>query len=138
MCRLFPCIPIFRWFFLLKVQKRYVYVIILKIALIFVKNVLFRLKKGMSELLHWATQKHFAQGDPPPQFPCLVGHSDLSIRKTPRVVDLLTVTIFFQSKKIYSMTVKDEKRRTIFYFLMVSNLLKIIHLFESNKYLKTS
>ena len=103
MCRLFPCIPIFRWFFLLKVQKRCVYVIILKIALIFVKNVLFRLKKGMSELLHWATQKHFAQGDPPPQFPCLVGHSDLSIRKTPRVVDLLTVTIFFQSKKIYSM-----------------------------------
>ena len=33
MYRLFPCIPIFRGFFLLKVQKGCVYVIMLKIAL---------------------------------------------------------------------------------------------------------
>ena len=34
MYKLFPCIPIFRGFFLLKVQKGCVYVIILKIALV--------------------------------------------------------------------------------------------------------
>ena len=40
------------------------------------------------------------QGDlPPPQLPRLVGYPDLSMRKTLRVVDLLTVMIFFQSKQ---------------------------------------
>ena len=34
MYKLFPCIPIFRGFFLLKVQKGCVYVIMLKIALV--------------------------------------------------------------------------------------------------------
>ena len=48
MSRLFPCIPIFRGFFLLKVQKGCVYVITLKIVLVLVKNVLFGLKKGIS------------------------------------------------------------------------------------------
>ena len=44
------------------------------------------------------------QGDPlPPQFPRLVGYPDLPMSKTLRVVDLLTVMIFFQRKKIYSM-----------------------------------
>ena len=37
MCRLFPYIPIFKGFFLLKVQKECVYVIMLKIALLLVK-----------------------------------------------------------------------------------------------------
>ena len=50
MCRLFPCIPIFRGGFLLKVQKECVYVIMLKIKLVLVKNMFFGLKKGISEL----------------------------------------------------------------------------------------
>ena len=79
------------------------------------------------------------QGDPPPpQFPRLVGYPDLPMRKTLRVVGLLTVMIFFQSKKFTACKVKDEKEETIFYFLMVFNLLKIIHSFESKKHLKNS
>ena len=67
----------------------------------------------------------YLQGDPPPpQFPRLVGYFDLLMWKTLRVVDLLTVMI-------------DEKEETIFYFLMVFNLLKIVHPFESKKHLRT-
>ena len=67
------------------------------------------------------------QGDrPPPQFPCLVGYLDLPMRKTLRVFGLLTVMVFFQSKKITACKIKDEKEDTFFYFLMVFNLLKII------------
>ena len=50
-----------------------------------------------------------------------------------KVVGLLTVMIFFQSKKFTASKIKDEKEETIFYFLMVFNLLKIIHPFESKK-----
>ena len=40
------------------------------------------------------------QGDPPPpQFPRLVEHPDLRMRKILRVVGLLTVMIFLQRKK---------------------------------------
>ena len=40
------------------------------------------------------------QGDHPlPQFPHLVGYLDLHMRKTLRVAGLLTLMIFFQSKK---------------------------------------
>ena len=78
------------------------------------------------------------QGDPPPpQFPRLVGYPDLPMRKTLRVVGLLTVMIFFQSKKFTACKIKDEKEETIFYFLMAFNLLKIIHPFESKKHLRT-
>ena len=63
------------------------------------------------------------QEDPPPlQFPHLMGYLDIPMRKTLRVVGLVTVMIFFQGKKIY--------------FLMVFNLLKIIHPFESKKTFK--
>ena len=48
MYRLIPWIPILEEFFLLKVQKGCVYVIMLKIALVLVENVLFGLKKGIS------------------------------------------------------------------------------------------
>ena len=76
------------------------------------------------------------QGDPPPpQFPLLVGYPDLPMRKTLRVVGLLTAMIFFQSK-FTACKIKDEKEKTIFYFLMVFNLLKIIHPFESKNHLK--
>ena len=78
------------------------------------------------------------QGDPPPpQFPRLVGYPDLPLRKTLRVVDLLTVMIFFQSQKFTACKIKYKKEETTFYFLMAFNLLKIIHLFESKKYLRT-
>ena len=78
------------------------------------------------------------QGDPPsPQFLRLVGYPDLAMRKTMRVVGLLIVKIFFQSKKFTACEIKDEKEETIFYFLMVFNLLKIIHPLESKKHLKT-
>ena len=73
----------------------------------------------------------------PSQFLRLVGYPDLPMRKTLRVVALLTVMIFFQSKKIRAYKIKDEKEETIFYFLMVFNLPKIIHPFESKKYLRT-
>ena len=78
------------------------------------------------------------QGDtPPPQFPRLVGYLDLPMRKTQRVVGLLTVMISFQIKKFTACKIKDKKEETIFYFLMVFNLLKIIHPFESKKHLRT-
>ena len=79
------------------------------------------------------------QGDPPPspQFPHLMGHRDLLMRKTLRVVGLLTIIILFQSKKFTACKTKDGKEETIFYFLMMFNLLKIIHPFESKKHLRT-
>ena len=58
MYRLVLCVPIFRGFFWVKVRKGCVYVIMLKIALVLVKNVFFGLKKGISRLLHWIAQKH--------------------------------------------------------------------------------
>ena len=70
---------------------------------------------------------------PPPQFPYFVGHPDLPMRKTLRVVGLLTVMILFQSTKFTACKIKDEKEKTIFYFFMLFNLLKIIHSFESKK-----
>ena len=60
MYRLFPCIPIFRGFFLLKVQKECVYVIMLKIALVLAKVYVLVGKKGISELSRWVAQKHTA------------------------------------------------------------------------------
>ena len=71
------------------------------------------------------------------KFPRLVGYSDLPMRKTLKAVGLLTVTIFFQSKKFTACKIKDEKEEITFYFLMVFNLLKIIHPFESKKHLRT-
>ena len=50
MCRLFPCIPIFRGFFLLKSLKKCVCGLVLKIALLLVKNICFDVKNGISEL----------------------------------------------------------------------------------------
>ena len=79
-------------------------------------------RRGMLKLLG-------LQGDPPPQFPHLVGHPDLSMRKTLRVVGLLTVMILFQSKIFKACKIKDEKQETIVYILMVFHLLKIIHPF---------
>ena len=88
-------------------------------------------RRGKSKLLD-------LQGDPPPpQFLSLVGYPDLPMRKTLRVVDLFTVIIFFQRKKFTVCKIKDEKEETIFSFLMVFNLLKIIHQFESKKHLRT-
>ena len=51
MYKLFPSIPISGGFFWLKVQKECAYVIMLKIALVLVKNVFFDVKKGMTELM---------------------------------------------------------------------------------------
>ena len=52
------------------------------------------------------------QGDrPPPQFPRLVGYPDLPMRKTLRVVGLLTIMIFFQRKKFTACKIKDEKMK---------------------------
>ena len=77
------------------------------------------------------------QGDPSTtQFLRLVGYPDLPMRKTLRVVGLLTAMIFFQSK-FTACKIKDEKEKTIFYFLMVFSLLKIIHPFESKKHFRT-
>ena len=56
MYRLFPCIPIFRCFFI-KSVKECVYVIMLKIALLLVKIYILVGKKGISGLLRWVTAK---------------------------------------------------------------------------------
>ena len=78
------------------------------------------------------------QGDPSTtQFLRLVGYPDFPMRKTLRVVGLLTVMIFFQNKKLTAYIIKDEKEETFISFLMVFNLLKIIHPFESKKHLRT-
>ena len=82
------------------------------------------------------------QGNPHQLSP-LAGHPDLPIMKTlMRVVALLPVmtfkrvrSIFFQSKKLTVCKVKDEKEVTN--FLIVLNLLKIIHPFEGKKHLRT-
>ena len=60
MYRLGSCIPILRVFFLLKVQKRCVYVNILFLVLILVENVFIGLKKGISKKMHWVAEKHTA------------------------------------------------------------------------------
>ena len=57
MCRLFPCIPIFRGFFLLKMRKKCVYVIMLKIALELFKIYVLVGKKGISGLVSQAAAK---------------------------------------------------------------------------------
>ena len=49
MCGLFPCIPIFFFFFPLKSVKKWACVIMLKIALLLVKNVFFGLNEGISK-----------------------------------------------------------------------------------------
>ena len=78
------------------------------------------------------------QVDPPhPQSPRFVGYPDPPMSKTQRMVGLLAIMIFFQSKKFTACKIKDEKEEKIFYFLMVFNLLKIIHPFESKKHLRT-
>ena len=56
------------------------------------------------------------QGHPhPPQFPRLVGYPDLPVRKTLRVVGLLTEMILFQRKKFTARKIKDEKEEIMFY-----------------------
>ena len=50
------------------------------------------------------------------------------------MVGLLTVMIFFQSKKFTACKIKDEEEEIIFYCLMVFNLLKITLMkFRENK-----
>ena len=58
MYRLGTCIPIFRGFFLLKVQKGCVYVIMLFLILILFKNVFLDLKKGISRPMSQVAPKH--------------------------------------------------------------------------------
>ena len=79
------------------------------------------------------------QGDPPPSLvPSLCGASWSLHEENPlKVIGLLIVMIFFQSQKSTVCKVKDEKEETVFYFLMVFNLLKIIDPFESKKHLRT-
>ena len=90
-------------------------------------------------------QKFWLAGElPQPQFHLLVGHSDLTIKNTLwRVLGLLTVmnlkrvseSIFFQSNKFTGYKVKNEKE--VANSLMVFNLLKITHLAQGKKNLRT-
>ena len=57
MFRLFPCIPIFKGFFLLNSVKKCVHVIMLKIALLFVKIYVLAGKKGVSKLVSQVAAK---------------------------------------------------------------------------------
>ena len=59
MCRLFPCIPIFRGFYIKKTfKKKCVCVVGLKIALLLVKNVFINLREGISEFSRWLAAEH--------------------------------------------------------------------------------
>ena len=78
-----------------------------------------------------------------PQFPTLVEHPDVPIRKTlRRVLGLLTVmvlkrvseSIFSQSNKFTGCRVKDEKE--VANFLMVFNLLMTVHSSPGKKHLR--
>ena len=60
MYRLGPCIPIFSFFCLLKVQKGCVYVNILFLVLILFKICVFICKKGIITFLYWVAPKHTA------------------------------------------------------------------------------
>ena len=51
MYRLVSCIPILEGFFLLKVQKGCLYVIMLKMVLVLLKFMFFDMKKGISGLV---------------------------------------------------------------------------------------
>ena len=82
-------------------------------------------------------------GRHPTQFFPLLGHPDLTIRKTLiRVLGLLTAmnlkrvteSIFFQRNKFTAYKVKYKKEVTN--NLMVLNLLKIIHSFQGKKPLR--
>ena len=61
MYRLLLVYPFLGDFFLLKVEKECVYVIMLKIALILVKIYFLVRKKGISKLLSWVAAKHTAR-----------------------------------------------------------------------------
>ena len=50
------------------------------------------------------------------QFPRLVRHPDLPMRKTLRVVGLLTVMILFQSEKFIACKIKDERGDDFLFF----------------------
>ena len=60
MCRLFPCIPIFRWGGgrLLKSVKKIVCVVVLKITLLLVKSVFIKMGMGIRKLGCWIAAKH--------------------------------------------------------------------------------
>ena len=79
-----------------------------------------------------------------PQVPSLVRHPVLLIKKTlRRVLGLVTKTIlkrvskniFFQSNKLTACKVKDGKEESN--FLIVFNLLKIIHPLQGKEHLRT-
>ena len=57
MCRLFPCISIFRGFFQLKSVKKNVYVTNLKNTMLFMKSVFINVKKDISEFWCWLAAK---------------------------------------------------------------------------------
>ena len=80
----------------------------------------------------------------PPKFPPLLGHPDLSIRKTlRRMLDLLTAMIlksvseyfFFQINIFTAFKFKDKNE--VANSSMAFNLLKIIHPFQGKKHLRT-
>ena len=69
--------------FLLKLVSKLLHKYLFSQYMIFLPN-----RRGKFKLLG-------LQGDFPLQFPHLVGHPDLSMRKTLRVIGLLTAMIFF-------------------------------------------
>ena len=97
-------------------------------------------KRGKFKLLSWLGepfQKIEIRGISP-----LVGHPDLPIKKTLRVLGLHTAmvlkrvseSIFFQCNNFTACKVKDGNE--VANSLMIINLLKIIHPFQGKKHLK--
>ena len=58
MCRLIPCIPIFRGLFWLKSVNKCVCVLVLKITLLLAKNLFFGVKKCMSNFWRQVAAKY--------------------------------------------------------------------------------
>ena len=89
-------------------------------------------------------QTYILQGDPSIQFPPLVRHPDLPIKKIlRRVLGLFTAMIlkrvcdsnYFKSNKFTTCKVKDEKEMAN--SLMAFNLPKIIYPFQGKNHLRT-
>ena len=80
------------------------------------------------------------QGEHPPPLPSLVpslsGRSWYPHEENPERRWSAHCLIFFQTKKLTACKNQDQKEETVFPFLMVFNLLKIIHRFESRQHLR--
>ena len=73
MCRLFPCIPIFRWFFFIKSAKKICICDYFKNCINICKKCAFPFEKGYERIIALGNSKTFCSGRPPSPVPLLSG-----------------------------------------------------------------